>query len=158
LDDRGFREWLGERDVTNPLSRSSISNRVSRVRRVERELQSLGLDYPNLEAAYQADRMESVLARLRAAISEAEAGQRPPISLVPDSDNPANQMRNFLSAVRNYRQYRDEGAGLDSHWFVGAAYGGKDDQLQRFLAEGSWIYRPQRHGSASRCWRCSRGH
>ena len=31
-----------------------------------------------------------------------------------------------------------EGAGAQACWFVGATYGGTDDQIPRFLQEGIW--------------------
>lgn len=31
-----------------------------------------------------------------------------------------------------------ESAGSGAYWFVGASYGGTDDQTSRFLAEGIW--------------------
>ena len=33
---------------------------------------------------------------------------------------------------------KPEGAGARACWFVGAAYGGTDDQTPRFLQEGIW--------------------
>ena len=31
-----------------------------------------------------------------------------------------------------------ENSGAQASWFVGASYGGTDDQLPRFLSEGIW--------------------
>ena len=33
---------------------------------------------------------------------------------------------------------KPEGAGARACWFVGATYGGTDDQTPRFLQEGIW--------------------
>jgi 5-methylcytosine-specific restriction protein B len=112
VDETGFRSWLQVRNVTSPLSDSSIENRLSRVRRFERRLADFGLDHGDLDEAHAADGLAGALAALKRAEAEAEKGVRPPAALIPHSDNPANQLRNFLSAVRNYRQYLDEKSGV----------------------------------------------
>ena len=33
---------------------------------------------------------------------------------------------------------KNELPGVPANWFVGASYGGTDDQLPRFLSEGIW--------------------
>lgn len=33
---------------------------------------------------------------------------------------------------------KNELSGVPTNWFVGASYGGTDDQMPRFLSEGIW--------------------
>ena len=33
---------------------------------------------------------------------------------------------------------KTDSTGAQANWFVGASYGGTDDQMPRFLAEGIW--------------------
>lgn len=101
-----FRSWLA------PLrSVKGTINRVSRAGRVERGLEVLGLPYRDLDDAYGADGLKSVLVALRYWASRAKAGEMPPQPLVRTSAQPGKQLLSLMNAIQNYRRFCDDLAG-----------------------------------------------
>jgi hypothetical protein len=99
-----FRAWLAA-----DHSLKATTNRVSRAGRVERGLSALRLRYADLDDAYDADGLASVLEALRDCAAAARAGHRPPEPLVRNSAQPEKQILSLMNAVQNYRRFREEG-------------------------------------------------
>lgn len=102
MDEAGFTAWLESRD----LQRQSISTRIGAVRRIERTLPSLGLSYSDLDAAFDADRLASVTAAIRALRQDALAGGQAYKTLLPDSEKPLGRLANYAAWLGQYRQFR----------------------------------------------------
>src|SRR5690242_4646383 len=97
MNKEGFREWL-----RGSHSEKSTSNRISRVGRVERALEILGVAHRDVDEAYAADRLESVISALRSWVARSKAGERPPEPLVRNSTLPDKQIYSLMNAVQNY--------------------------------------------------------
>jgi hypothetical protein len=103
-----FRAWLAASH-----SVKATTNRVSRAGRVERALRTLQLPYEDLDAAYDADRLDGVLNALRGWVTKAKTGERPPPPLVKTSTQPDKQILSLMNAIQNYLRFRDEQAGAN---------------------------------------------
>jgi len=101
LDEADFRQWLQDRR----LRPNSINTRVGSVRRVEQQLQALGVPYPDLDAAFDADALASVVEALRRLRNDARAGGTAYRVVLPQSEQP-ERLTNFISWVQNYRDFR----------------------------------------------------
>ncbi len=101
-----FRAWLA-----SSHSLKATTNRVSRAGRVERGLEALELSYRDLDDAYGADGLKSVLAALRGWALRAKAGEMPPQPLVRTSTEPGKQMLSLMNAIQNYRRFCGGQAG-----------------------------------------------
>lgn len=110
-----FRDWLKARRWNGkPLT--SVASRISIARRFERSMRELGQPYDDLDAAYDADRMEAAMSLLRDLCrSTAQTGEGP-ASLVGVSTIAAQRMNNMAAAVRNYRQFREADAAPTPDW------------------------------------------
>lgn len=109
-----FRTWLeARRWKGKPLT--SISSRMSKARRFEKAMPTLGFSDPDLDAAFDRDGMEAVTDRLGDWCREAARTGQAPVQLVGETTNAAMRIRNVASAVRNYRQFR-EGTPAASAW------------------------------------------
>lgn len=83
-----FKAWLETRRWKGKAL-TSVSNRMSRVRRFERSMRELGFEEPDLDHAFEADRMQSVTERLKQICKIAAETGKAPESLVGDSTIPA---------------------------------------------------------------------
>ncbi|MCA0367785.1 MAG: AAA family ATPase [Proteobacteria bacterium] len=79
---------------------------MSAVRRIERVLADLGQPYSDLDEAFDADRLASVSASIKALRSDALAGGQAYRALLPDSEKPAGRLSNFGAWLGQYRQFR----------------------------------------------------
>ncbi len=70
-------------------------------------MRELGFEEPDLDHAFEADRMQSVTERLKQICKIAAETGKAPESLVGDSTIPAQRMNSLAAAVRNYRQFRE---------------------------------------------------
>lgn len=115
METEAFREWLKARRWNGkPLS--TVSLRVSRVRKFEGAMPALGLGDADLDAAFEADGLEQVTAYLRDACRAAARTNAAPAALVGASTNPAQRLASLAAAVRNYRQFREADGEAPSAW------------------------------------------
>ena len=148
MQDGLFRQWLEARGLTP----KGINTRVSAVRQVEQKLEALGSAARDLDRAYDNDQLQNVRELIGDLRQDALAGGDRFRILMPDSIKPYGRLQNVRSWVGQYAQFRsgaeartpaETPAGENEYWLLGAAFGGKDDQVDRFLAEGIWeIGRP----------------
>jgi hypothetical protein len=136
-----FREWLkARRNSTN-----SINSKIASVRKVEKELATLGSPQIDLDAAYDDDKFAQLRTVLNKMRGDYQAGGQWFRTLFPESDNPINRISNTLAWLGQYGQFRgnvsqDAPIELDPeevYWLVGASFG-NEDQVERFLREGIW--------------------
>ena len=97
-----FRNWLEQGGATAAKSRDT---RVSAIKLIERKLEELGMPFRDLDAAWQADRFESLHDRLRQIQEDARDGGQDYRILMPDSENPHNRLSNFRSWLRQYGRF-----------------------------------------------------
>lgn len=149
-----FRGWLRARGGKP----NSVNTRSTAIRKIETEMATLGSSYADLDAAYDNDQF----AQLRQALDDMRldlrnGGTRYRV-LFPNSNDPINRIANSRAWLGQYGQFRGasnrpEHLGLQAHesyWFVGGSFGGTDDQVPRFLADGIWeISTPKAHDATA---------
>ncbi|MFM7009523.1 MAG: AAA family ATPase [Betaproteobacteria bacterium] len=113
---------------------------------IERKLKTLGSPFDDLDEAYDADSFAQLSQAFDNLRDDARTGGERFRVLFPKTANPAARIAQTKNLLRQYSQFR-EGAmpnlavELDSgatFWFVGAAFGRTNDQVERFLQEGIW--------------------
>jgi hypothetical protein len=110
-----FRAWLKARRWNGqPLT--SVGNRISKARRFEKAMPTLGLGPADLDAAFDADAMTAVTDYLRETYRSAVATGSAPAELVGETVSAAARMASVAAAVRNYRQFREGEAASASDW------------------------------------------
>ena len=105
MKDEEFRAWLEARRWRGqPLTSKAIQNRRRRLTRVERSLTAM--DYPDNDVDQLIARGElpGLLTKLSGYIGAREGGG-PPVSLVPQAENPDGQLRNLLAVTRLYGKF-----------------------------------------------------
>jgi MoxR-like ATPase len=102
-----FRAWLRTRRW-NGKPITTVGNRMADVTRFERSMAELGLPWIDLDAAFEADGLAEVTARLKALCKLAAEGGQVPSALVGDTTIPRQRINKLTAAVRNYRQFRQE--------------------------------------------------
>lgn len=99
-----FRAWLhGQGYAAN-----TVDSDISRMRRVEAAMADYGLNYRDLDAGFDADHLEGILAALRQSLADLP-GTPPPRSLVPRSTNYEERLNTAIRCVENYRTFRAAG-------------------------------------------------
>lgn len=115
MKDKEFQIWLETRRWRGqPLTSKAIQNRRRRLKRVERSLTAM--DYPDYDIDQLIARGElpALLTKLNGYIG-ASAGGGPPVSLVPQAENPDGQLRNLLAVTRLYGKFAN-GEDPNAHW------------------------------------------
>ena len=97
-----FRNWLEDGGAKAVAGRNS---RVSAIRSIERKLEELGMPFRDLDAAWKADRFESLRERLRRMRVDARDGGQDYRILMPDSENPHKRLSNWGSWLRQYGRF-----------------------------------------------------
>jgi len=114
MQEQAFKDWLEARGVT----KNAISTRSYSVKKVDSSLEALGLKYSSLEAAWKARAYDRVTDRLREMIANLDQGDETFRIILPQTEKPEARLRNFLSWVRQYRQFLEDqsGASKRSDW------------------------------------------
>ena len=99
-----FRNWLEQGGAQTVPGRNS---RVYAIRTIERKLEELGMPVRDLDAAWEADRFESLRERLGRMREDARGGGRDYRILMPDSENPHNRLSNWQSWLGQYGRFLD---------------------------------------------------
>ena len=97
-----FRAWLLEGNRTQ----SAVTTRLSRIRKLEDNLEAIGAPQASLDDAYDADRMSGLMEHLGAMRSAAEKGDRR-FAILSDTSRPYQYLSSLRSVVSHYRQFRD---------------------------------------------------
>lgn len=100
MNEEGFRKWLG----SHGYAENTIGNDIARMRRLEASLEEYGLPDRDLDAAYDRDEMEGVLAALRQSLADLP-GKIPPLSLVPRSEDYAARLKAAVTCAEGYRNF-----------------------------------------------------
>jgi len=100
-----FRVWLGDR-----YAASSASTSMSCAKRVEDS-------YGDLDDHFENDKFENLLSSLRYSLTDSKAEVPNPTNLEIDG-NPYNVLNNCRSAIRNYRDFKEN---PDSHELTAGA-------------------------------------
>lgn len=106
MREEDFRAWLEARRW-NGKKLTTVSHRMSKARRFENAMAELGLAQIDLDAAFEADRMAQVTAKLKELCKPAEQTGEAPTSLVGQTTIARQRMNALAAAVRNYRQFRE---------------------------------------------------
>ena len=92
-----FKTWLEQGGAKTVFGRNSRSYAITTI---ERKLEELGVPFPNLDAAWKADRFQSLRERLRCMREDAREGGEDYRILMPDSKNPHKRLPNRGSWLR----------------------------------------------------------
>ncbi len=112
-----FRAWLKARRGTDGKPLTTVSNRITAVKRFELHMRDLGLPWSDLDAAFDADGMAGSTAFLKSLRKAAEQGEPVTSLLVGETTIPLQRVGNMMAAVRNYRQFREaESNGSRDPW------------------------------------------
>lgn len=96
MNEEGLRHWLGENYRLN-----TVQTKMSEARQLDRA-------YGDLDAHYDADRLEAVMETLRYSASD-KAESRPNPSKVPLTSDLYRDLGNLRTTVNYYRRFRGEG-------------------------------------------------
>ena len=95
-----FRNWLQQRGTRA----GGGGRRASDIRKLERKLPHLGMSFRNLDAAWEADRFESLHKRLRRMRADARDGGQD-YRILTDSEKPDSRLSTLNSALGQYGQF-----------------------------------------------------
>ena len=99
-----FKNWLEQGGAQTVAGRNS---RAYAIRTIERKLEELGMPFRDLDAAWEADRFESLRERLGRMREDARGGGQDYRILMPDSENPHNRLSNWRSWLGKYGGFLD---------------------------------------------------
>ena len=103
MNEDAFKAWLDQKGIT-PTARNT---RVHAVRTIERKLAELQIPFQDLDAAWEADRLESLRERLRRMREDARDGGQDYRILMPKSKNPYGRIPKWGSWLKQYGQFLD---------------------------------------------------
>ena len=109
-----FRNWL---EQGGARAAAAQDTRVYAIRTIEQKLQELGMPFRDLDAAWEADRFESLRERLDRMREDARGGGQDYRILMPDSEKPHNRLSNWRSWLGQYGRFLDgepPGSGKDA--------------------------------------------
>ncbi len=101
MNKNAFKIWLDQKGIT-PTARNT---RVHAVRTIERKLAELGMPFQDLDAAWEADRFESLRERLRQMREDARDGGQDYRILMPGSEKPLGRLSSWVSWLNQYGQF-----------------------------------------------------
>lgn len=104
MQNDAFRKWL----IGRGYAAKTVESHLARLKRVERAMPELGLLDHDLDSAFDRDSLAGVITALERSATEASQGRKPPVALVPSSENYDERL---ASALRWTIQYRDFRAG-----------------------------------------------
>ena len=105
LKDNEFRTWLETRRWRGQaLTSKAIQNRRRRLKRVERSLTAMGYPDNDIDQLIERGELPGLLTKLNGFIGARE-GSGPPVSLVPQAENPDGQLRNLVAVTRLYGKF-----------------------------------------------------
>lgn len=110
MNEPGFREML----LARGNAPTGVETRISYVKTIEKNLSGLGLPFADLDAAFEADGLTSVIDAVRGLIADHKAGGVAYRLLFPQSVNPRNRLSNLPTFLKHYRDYRSGGGMADS--------------------------------------------
>ena len=99
-----FRKWLEQGGAQAVAAQDT---RVYAIRTIERKLQELGMPFPDLDAAWEADRFESLRERLGGIREDARGGGQDYRILMPDSKNPQKRLSSWHRWLGQYGRFLD---------------------------------------------------
>lgn len=136
-----FRDWLSRRG----FAANSRNTGSSAVRQLESALRDLGFHYDELDDALEADELDALINEIDLLRSDASTGGQRYRALFPNSDNPHNRFNNVKWFLGEYAKFlkgeENERVQIDPNqafWFVGASFGGTEEQVDRFIKQGIW--------------------
>ena len=97
-----FKSWLEQGGAQTVAGRNS---RVYAIQTIGRKLEELGMPFRDLDAAWKADRFESLRERLRRMRVDARDGGQDYRILMPDSENPHKRLSSWGSWLRQYGRF-----------------------------------------------------
>ena len=110
MNEAGFREML----LARGNAPTGVETRISYLKTIEKNLSGLGLSFADLDAAFEADGLTSVIHAVRGLIDDQKAGGMDYRLLFPQSVNPRNRLANLPTFLKHYRDYRSGGGMADS--------------------------------------------
>ena len=102
LRESEFKAWLEQGGASSVPGRNS---RAHAIRTIERKLNELGMPYPDLDAAWEADGFALLSERLRRMQVDARDGGQDYRVLMPDSKNPHNRLSSWGSWLKQYGRF-----------------------------------------------------
>ena len=97
-----FKTWLEQGGARTVDGRNT---RAFAIRTIERKLDELGMPFRDLDAAWEADRFESLNERLRRMRGDARNGGQDYRVLMPESENPLKRLSSWRSWLGQYGRF-----------------------------------------------------
>ena len=98
-----FRAWLDKRLWKGtPLTKKAKDNRLRRSLRAERGLQGLGFAETTLEAVFEGDAWDGLIAQLGQLKDDPGTDLAVVRSVVPQANDPSGQLSNMIAALKQY--------------------------------------------------------
>jgi 5-methylcytosine-specific restriction protein B len=107
MDEAGFKAWLLGDGRERAVKPTGAAHRVDRLRKIEENLSGLGLNFANLDAAYDADRLASTIEAIKTLQLDHKTNGQAYRILMPQSEKPGNRLANLRTFLGQYREYRD---------------------------------------------------
>jgi hypothetical protein len=144
-----FRRWLQQRGY----STKRVSAQLAALERLETKLSALGNRHSDIDAAYDEDQFDQLRGSIKEMRSDYLSGGDRYHLLFPSVEDAVNHITNSLVYLAQYGHFRSGKALLEldpaeTYWVVGASFGGKEDQVERFLREGIWEIRTPKEAEA----------
>lgn len=107
MDETGFRQML----LARGNAATGVETRIGYLKTIEKNLAGLGLPFADLDAAFDADALETVIEAMRGLMADHKAGGTAYRVIFPQAVNPKNRLANLPTFLKHYRDYRS-GAGM----------------------------------------------
>ena len=98
-----YKKWLS----SGPWTEKSINSRLSLVRRLEKAQAAYGLADVDLDTAYETDGFDTLLELLADLINNAKSGGEKFRTLLPKTEHPERNLRNFKIFLEQYGTFLD---------------------------------------------------
>lgn len=131
MDEAGFRQML----LARGNAPTGVETRINYLKTIEKNLGGLGLPFTDLDAAFEADSLASVIEAMRGLIADHKAGGTAYLLLFPRSENPGNRLANLPMFLKHYRDYRAGTGVADSQ--VKWSQASKDRKFLLFDSAGA---------------------
>ncbi|MBX3476288.1 MAG: AAA family ATPase [Brevundimonas sp.] len=118
MDEAGFRQML----LARGNAPTGVETRINYLKTIEKNLAGLGLPFTDLDAAFEADSLASIIEAMRGLISDHKAGGTAYLLLFPRSENPGNRLANLPTFLKHYRDFRS-GSDMSSREGAGTGLG-----------------------------------
>ncbi|MBV1692069.1 AAA family ATPase [Novosphingobium sp. G106] len=107
MRDAEFKRWM----LAQGYAEHSVNSDIARLKRVEAAMPDFGLPDADLDTEFNRDQLAAIIRALEEVLTDLPSGKRPPLALVPRSENFEERLRKAIRSTQQYGEFcREIGA------------------------------------------------